>query len=336
MEFKNKISAHQFDWSDKEEEKMEPCDLCDGTDLRHLFSNHDRMYRNRDARFELVRCRTCGLIRLASIPSQDEIGGFYPKTYYSLSGSTINIRIPLLLARFHQGRGILDKIAAFVSFPLYRIRLNRTLPHLKKPMRLLDIGCGNGAFLLLAKKLGFEAYGVEPSEFDPTISWKEEICIHRGFLSEAHYDKGTFDVITLNHVIEHVPSPSAMFAEVSDLAKDGGYIIVATPNTRSPGFWLFGKYWMPTDTPRHIHLLSVQNLLDYGENAGLRIEKVNYNAVPEFYLDSIRFILEEKLGKPIKYPFHIQKLLVVLLYPYSELMNSLRLGDAVEVVFRKD
>ncbi len=284
--------------------------------------------------YQLVRCASCGIIRQDPIPTQQEIEGFYPNTYYSLSSGMYEKRA-LELARIRQGQGLKDKIFAALSLPFFRIWFNRTLPPRKGKMRLLDVGCGNGAFLSIAKKLGFEVYGVEPSDFNPTLSQKEGFTIRKGLLEDAGFGDEFFDVVTLNHVLEHAPDPAAMLADVKRIVKPGGFVIIAVPNTGSLGFRLFGRYWQDLDTPRHIYLFSIPNLIEYGRKNGLKVEKVNFNDIPESYKNSVRYFIEEKLGKPIEYPPIIRKLLTIPLFIPVEIINLVGLGEYVEVVFRK-
>ncbi len=309
------------------------CNLCGSKDFRPLLVNHDRMFR-KEKEYRLVRCASCGLIRQEPIPTQQEIESFYPKTYYSLS-SGMHKKAALALARIRQGQGWKDRIIAVLSSPLFRIWFNRTLPPCKGKMRLLDVGCGDGAFLSIAKKLGFEVYGVEPSDFNPALSQEEGFTIYKGPLDGAGFGNEFFDVVTINHVLEHTTDPAAMFADVKRIVKPGGFVIIAVPNMRSLGFRFFGKYWQDLDTPRHIYLFSIPNLIEYGRKSGLKVEKLNFNGLPDSYKNSVRYLLEEKLGKPFEYPPLIRKLLTIPLFIPAELANVLGFGEYVEIVFRK-
>jgi SAM-dependent methyltransferase len=83
-----------------------------------------------------------------------------------------------------------------------------------------------------------------------------------------------FDVITLSHVIEHVPDPVATLKDCASRLRKGGRLIVATPNIKSWGHRYFGEKWVGLDPPRHLMLFSPRNLAQCAERAGLRIENL--------------------------------------------------------------
>ncbi len=239
------------------------------------------------------------------------------------------------MVRIMQEKTHLAVIKRVIFFLPFRLRFNRAIPESQLGARLLDVGCGSGAFLAVARKLGFDSFGVEPSFSNNAFAEEEGLHIHSGFIWDARFKDDFFDVVTLNHVIEHTPKPSEMFSEVKRITKPGGAIIMAQPNSDSLGFWLFGKYWLNTDTPRHIYILSVRNMLEYARKAGLTVEKINYNTTPGTHIESLRYVLEEITGRPVRFPSILSKVMVVLLLLPTELLNILHLGDHAELVFRK-
>jgi SAM-dependent methyltransferase len=94
--------------------------------------------------------------------------------------------------------------------------------------------------------------------------------VHLGALSELVLPGSTFDVVTMSHVIEHVPDPLALLRECHRLLKPGGRLIAVTPNANSLGHHQFGSDWTWLDPPRHLHLFSPTTLAQLGVRAGLR------------------------------------------------------------------
>ena len=85
----------------------------------------------------------------------------------------------------------------------------------RRRQRVLDVGCGSGHYLAIAQRvLGVEAYGIEPYSYDKNFAENNHLDIFNGTLEEASYPDAFFDVITLNHVLEHVSNPAATFSEL--------------------------------------------------------------------------------------------------------------------------
>jgi len=138
--------------------------------------------------------------------------------------------------------------------------------------KLLDVGCGDGRFLAKMRDLGWEVTGVEPDGLAVEVARERfGLDVHRGTLEDIRFPERTFDVVTMNHVIEHVPDPVGTLEECLRVLKPGGRLVVTTPNVESLGHRLFGKRWFHLDPPRHLYLFSARSLLMCAERAGLRV-----------------------------------------------------------------
>lgn len=114
---------------------------------------------------------------------------------------------------------------------------------------LLDIGAGTGDFLVVAKKEGWQTTGIEPN-----IKAKK-IAINKGvFFADTLSDLDThsFDVITMWHVLEHVPNLDEYILELKRIVKPSGTILIAVPNFKSFDANYYGRFWAAYDVPRHI------------------------------------------------------------------------------------
>jgi 2-polyprenyl-3-methyl-5-hydroxy-6-metoxy-1,4-benzoquinol methylase len=96
----------------------------------------------------------------------------------------------------------------------------------------LDVGCGNGDFPELAKRAGWEAFGVELSEHAAAFARSKGLNVVCGTLETAGYAAGFFDVITMWDVLEHLDHPRRAVEEAHRLLKGGGYLVVRVPNTK--------------------------------------------------------------------------------------------------------
>jgi 2-polyprenyl-3-methyl-5-hydroxy-6-metoxy-1,4-benzoquinol methylase len=114
---------------------------------------------------------------------------------------------------------------------------------------LLDIGAGTGDFLVMAKKDGWQITGIEPSEKPKRIAISKGVTFAEDL---SDLESQTFDVITMWHVLEHVPDLDTYITELKRLIKPSGVIVIAVPNFKSFDANYYGKYWAAYDVPRHI------------------------------------------------------------------------------------
>ena len=164
--------------------------------------------RTIDARAALCMCRECGHIFHNPRPSTDDIADFY-----SQSG-----KYDSWLER------------GDARERLWRRRLRMVLPWIK-PGALLDVGAGTGQFLAQARPHFSRVEGTEVSESAMRIAReKYGLSIMRTFVEDVRDRNGTFDNVTLFHVLEHVPDPRATVMKCASLLTDGGIIMIAVPN----------------------------------------------------------------------------------------------------------
>jgi 2-polyprenyl-3-methyl-5-hydroxy-6-metoxy-1,4-benzoquinol methylase len=120
--------------------------------------------------------------------------------------------------------------------------------HLQKG-NLLDIGAGTGDFLATAKKAGWKTTGIEPNEKAKAIAISKGVSFAENLESiQSH----SFDVITMWHVLEHVPDLENQIKELKRLVKPNGTIIIAVPNYKSFDAKYYGEFWAAYDVPRHL------------------------------------------------------------------------------------
>jgi SAM-dependent methyltransferase len=111
-------------------------------------------------------------------------------------------------------------------------------------MRLLDVGCAGGAFLVAARSAGFDVSGVEPSRWMADFGRRTYgLDIQDGVLNTGMFSTGTFDVITLWDVIEHVPNPHQLLVLIHSLLKPEGWLVVNYPDIGTVAAKLLGKRW---------------------------------------------------------------------------------------------
>ena len=196
-------------------------------------------------------------------------------------------------------------------------RRTGTLRHvsISKGMRVLDVGCGGGLFLRVAREMGASVQGVEPSLHGVTSCRAQGIAVFHGTVSEyLATNPGVFDLITCNHVVEHHPDPVRLMREFAHLRSHDGEIWMSVPNAGSVFARLLRDRWSSSDLPVHIHHFTIASLRRATERAGLDITSLRTESegVAAAISDVLRFrvLIPRRLSFPI----------VRLLFPKSGLL----------------
>jgi 2-polyprenyl-3-methyl-5-hydroxy-6-metoxy-1,4-benzoquinol methylase len=127
--------------------------------------------------------------------------------------------------------------------------------------RLLDVGCGPGAGVEAALALGYEAWGLDVSAAAVAVaSRRHPERIRLGALSDRLFPQGSFDVITLFDVIEHVYDPRRLAVDLAWHLAPHGRVLIATPNVESVLARLTGRRWVSYKIPEHVSYFSPRTL----------------------------------------------------------------------------
>lgn len=136
-----------------------------------------------------------------------------------------------------------------------KLRLIRSLKD--KRGNLLDIGAGTGEFLKLAADNGWNIHGVEPNEKARKLANDKGIQL-KGTMES--FEGVQFDVVTLWHVLEHLPELEVVVKKIESFVKPGGLLIIAVPNFNSFDARFYKNYWAAYDVPRHLWHFSKQTM----------------------------------------------------------------------------
>jgi len=328
---------------DKTKEFELSCEVCKSRRISFLFSNRDRMFLKMKGNFDLYQCDNCGLITIYPKPNSIKLSDHYSKNYsvYSDSGGIKYFRkiYTLLETIYHYSYvkydlSIFLKIIHLFFIPMRSFfRTTRVI----EGGNFLDVGCGVGYFLLVMKLLEMNPYGVEPGEFDENLSKEYGLKISHCDLFEANYKDAFFDVITLNHVLEHTPNPSEIMGELNRILKKEGYLIIGVPINDCLAFSVFGKRWAQIDTPRHLYIFSRNSLIMLAEKNGFEIVNIRYNSNPTYQIVcSIKYTLEKFAKKKINYDFTNNIVLNLIFLPVSAFLNLIKKGDQCEIILKKE
>lgn len=180
----------------------------------------------------------------------------------------------------------------------------------KSDIRLLDVGCSNGAFISIANSLGVKAEGIDPSEKAVQNGINKGLNIHAGFLEDLAFPDNTFDAITLYEVIEHASEPMSLLKECHRILKPNGILLVGTGNVDSWTRWIKRSKWDFFDMKHHgghISFFSLKSLAILASRTGFTVKKARTSSVKFYekqevpaFLFRIAKILSEALNIPAR------------------------------------
>lgn len=133
----------------------------------------------------------------------------------------------------------------------------------------LDVGCAVGAMVKILKRRGWNAIGVEPSVPLSELARSEHIEVQTGFLEDLEYDSGAFDLVTLMHVLEHVPHPSALVHEIARITSPGGHLLLSLPIAGTLRHYVQGAAYF--DQPDHVSFFTPANIYRLLDAAGFDV-----------------------------------------------------------------
>lgn len=178
----------------------------------NLCSNESfQVIEDEENPFQVLKCRQCSLVFVHPQPNVRELESHYDDHYYrKWMGEQKQKRCKMWKRR-------LDRLEKFCS-----------------KGNLLDVGCGEGSFLKLAKQKGWTVKGTEFSPF--AAQYAADLLntnIFCGDLTDAGYPENCFDVVTLWHVLEHVPDPERYLKTIHEILQPGGLLVLAVPNVNN-------------------------------------------------------------------------------------------------------
>jgi 2-polyprenyl-3-methyl-5-hydroxy-6-metoxy-1,4-benzoquinol methylase len=216
------------------------CNLCGADDAKVLYRARDYRLRVDERLWALVECRRCGLGYLNPRPTPDEIGVYYPDSYFAHRGD--------MTSRY-------ERQAAYVG---------------GGPGELLDIGAARGDFMRVMQRHGWNVTGIEPSTTDNPHGLDIH---HERFPEECALEPARYDVVTAWAVWEHLHDPLSAFSRVAELLRPGGRFVFLVPNLRS----INSRYARQEDVPRHLYMFSARTLRAYARRVGLEVAAVTHD-----------------------------------------------------------
>ena len=219
--------------------KPQQCPICLGQNISKKFDVKDFFFTQE--KFSLWQCKTCSVLFTHPQPPLESLAKYYDTPDY-LSHNTKQNGVVGHIYRLLRDFNIHRK---------YKI-VTKYIPQ----GRLLDIGCGSGELLYYFKRHNWSCTGIEPnpsarefarSQYGLRIEKEEQL---------KKLPEKSFDVISMWHVLEHVPDVNERMIQVNRLLKDHGLLVIALPNPLSWDASYYQESWAAYDVPRHLYHFS--------------------------------------------------------------------------------
>ena len=222
--------------------------------------------------FELLYDETLDMLITHPQPSLEKLPSYYESVNY--------------ISHTDGNKTVFEKMYQFVKGIALKNKLKLINTQSSKG-RILDIGAGVGDFLQVAKNDGWQTIGIEPSDKAKTIAKSKGVSFVEDL---SKLENNSFDIITMWHVLEHVPDLENQIKELKRLLKPNGTVIIAVPNFKSHDALHYGKYWAAYDVPIHLWHFSKTAIKKLFAKEDLHLVKVLPMKFDSFYVS----LLSEK------------------------------------------
>ena len=300
------------------------CNFCHADEPSPVLTGHDLLH-GIPGEFTLVQCNQCRLIYLNPQPTSEELAAYYPKDYEAHVG-TQKQRLGWL-RRMDYYYGVKKRYRAIM-------RYTRT-------GRLMDIGCGTGAFLDGMREYGWDVAGIEPGVQAADYAVRQlGLPVQNTTLEAAQLEPASFDLVTMWNVLEHLSDPQQALHRIREALQPGGLLVFAIPNVDSLDLRLFKKYWAGYDVPRHLFVFPPATLEEMVTRAGFdtldrRCIYGTYNA----FAYSARFAMNDRIAdewvRAVLARLILSLPVRALMMPLSRLVDRLDRGTIMTWFCRK-
>lgn len=223
--------------------------------------------------FSLLLNEEYQILKTHPQPTLDKLGSYYEFEDY--------------ISHTDGKRTLFEKMYHFIKRKAIRDKVKLINSYQPLKGRILDIGAGTGDFLLECKNQNWDILGIEPNDKAKGIALSKGIKF--GDTIEK-LESNSFDVITMWHVLEHVPDVEHQVAELKRLLKPSGTIIIAVPNFKSYDAKYYKEFWAAYDVPRHLWHFSKTAIEKLFDKQNMNLEDIKPMWFDSFYVS----LLSEK------------------------------------------
>jgi 2-polyprenyl-3-methyl-5-hydroxy-6-metoxy-1,4-benzoquinol methylase len=263
----------------------------------------------------LVKCADCGFVFCSRIPMQVELNEAYNK--YGRN----DYLSPITIIRYNE---LLDKMEEY-----------------RKTNRLIDVGCGIGYFLEIAKQRGWEVFGTEYTDNAVEICRNKGINMQQGVLDSKNYEPRYFDIITSFEVMEHINNPNSEAENFRKILRQGGLLYVTTPNFNGFSRHIVKENWNIVHYPEHLSYYTPKTISYLMKLHGFKAKKILTTGISitriktSMKLSNQKFISPSSDDERIRNMFERNSIMRFIKKSINGVLSSIGKGDSMKAFFEK-
>ena len=210
--------------------------------------------------FELLVNNEFGFLETHPQPASDKLPEYYKSDDY--------------ISHTDSKRNLLEKAYHVVRNISLKRKLKLINSFASEDKKLLDVGCGTGDFLQIAQQVNWTVTGIEPNEEARKIANSKTNNSVFNVKQLLEFEKQSFDVITLWHVLEHLPNLNEHVSILKSLLKEKGNLIIAVPNYKSYDAMYYKNFWAAFDAPRHLWHFNQESVAKLFANENMEVVEI--------------------------------------------------------------
>lgn len=321
------------EWPADELEEVHNCPFCGSAERTIAYESvQDWSFYCAPGKWTYWDCVQCEALYLNPRPTEASIGKAYASYYtHSNNASSIVQQLKTRLKNelfYHSMKAKLSPrlhVPKWLGFAIKPLKKLIHIPFELEPLvnlpkgKLLDVGCGSGNMLKIAKQLGWDVMGLEIDPNAVKAAQALGLNVVQGDYRKLNELAQSFDCIICSHVLEHVHNPLELLDLLQKALKHGGTLLLSLPNAKSHVREQFGANWRGLEAPRHLAIPTDYNIdklfccgtlkhvfvknITILESAKIKSKSINYSFSNKIYLQLQRLI---QIFKPVKNSDFIQ------------------------------
>lgn len=332
------------EWPAEELEEVDSCPYCGSTARTIAYENvQDWSFYCAPGKWTYWDCARCEALYLNPRPTEASIGKAYAR-YYTHSNNArsivqqtkIRVKNEIYCHSVNVNLSPRLHISKWFGFAIKPFRMLvhipfelETLANLPKG-KLLDVGCGSGNMLNLAKQLGWDVTGLEIDTNAVKAARGQALNVIEGDFRKLQQFTSKFECIICSHVLEHVHLPLELLALLLKALKPQGVLLLSLPNSKSYVRKQFGRNWRGLEAPRHVAIPTLENLIEY----------LNYLGCTEINQTNVYGITIPESTRIKKRKFYVNLNIRYLIYSKTKLIFTKKSGvdqsDFIQLTVRKN